>query len=342
MAFKIKSKEQITQFFGTLGNEGIAFHPDKDFDAYLVKETGAKRYTRTEVELRNLILKSCFDYCQVQGLDIYELYREVYKVDIEARLRKYLPVLFEILEGRTLDWKAINKKFEKVFRKRAKDQESGKKLVEVNLYDVISESLSGNKQAERLIRFLQKLLEEINVNLGVDKAKINDTLYGMLIEFDLNYYNYVAELAVLNQLLKSNDYSLIETESPLGNGNSAEFLLNKKDGNVRILLEVVSIRPRIFPGSDDEIVALIDQKVREKIGKKTKGDPKYFIFLLVPVFWGSAAELKKVASLIHEGKIRAKDNILELCGYCTFSDEGNNYLDHRFGTLATLFPYSAI
>jgi hypothetical protein len=178
--------------------------------------------------------------------------------------------------------------------------------------------------------------------LGADKAKIKETLYGMLIEFDLNYYNYVAELAVLNQLLKTNIYSLIETESPLGNGNSVEFLLKKKDGIGQVLLEVVSIRPKVFPSSDDEIVALIDQKVEEKIGKKTKGDPKYFIFLLIPVFWGSAADLKKVASLIHEGKIKAKHNILELCGYCTFSDEENNFMDHRFGTLATLFPYSEV
>jgi hypothetical protein len=337
MSVIINSEKDIVVFFQTLGVEVSGFHPDKDFNAYTRPETGAKRFTDKEVELRRSILKQCFDFCNDNGIEIYAIYRSVFDVDAEGRMRGYLPILFKLLEGRTLDWRAINQKLEKEFNKRLEMHKKGKTKVELNFYYTIIEVSNGNKGAVRLLQFFEQLLEELNDQLGPNKHKILDSLYGMFIELDLNFLNYVAELAVLNMLIKSYGYILKQVESPLGNGNSAEFLLDKKDGTAQDMVEVVSIRPKTFPATDQKIIDLIDQKIAEKIGKKTKGDPKYFIFTLVPVFWGSSDELQKVAALIKDGRIKTRPNVFELCGYCTFfTDEENNAIP-RFELLSKLF-----
>src|SRR6266404_8289417 len=130
MGFIVRQKEDITIFFLTLGNEQINFHPDKRFAEYVSGESGILRYTEQEVALREEIMNACFDFCAKNGLDIYDLYAEIYKTDVEPGLRHNLPELFELLGEQSLDWKSINKKLDREFQRRKKNLLQGKTQVE--------------------------------------------------------------------------------------------------------------------------------------------------------------------------------------------------------------------
>jgi hypothetical protein len=320
----IRSKEHIILFFQTLLNEGILFHPDKDFNNYFINNTELKRYTDSEIFLRNKILIECFEFCKKNNIDIYHLYRDTcLKLDVEQRLKEYFPILFDLLDGQRIDWKSINRKFGEVFAKREKNFNNDiTDKVQANFYDIISESLNENKQAIRMLNFFRTLLQDLNRVLSIDdKLKIKKTLFNLLIEFDLNYLNYIAELAVLYTFINSKQYHLNRIESPLGNNSKIDFLLDKSDGTGSVLVEVVSIRPMNFPNTTFEIKKMLEEKLGDKIHLKTKGSVEYLKFFLVPVVWGSAEDLKNVANFFKNGNKINIPNVTELLAYCTFSSE---------------------
>jgi hypothetical protein len=54
-------------------NENLNFHPDEDFKNYIHVETTLPSYSIEEAELRNLMMKSCFEICEKKDRDIYDI-----------------------------------------------------------------------------------------------------------------------------------------------------------------------------------------------------------------------------------------------------------------------------
>jgi hypothetical protein len=333
-------KEEIEDFFRVMQHEDISFHPDKKLEAYVINDTQERRYDDTKVSLRKALLDQAFEFCKEKKLDIYQLYRKAcLQVDVEAKMREHIPVLFELLGDQTLDWNNINTKFSETHLKRLTNHIHGNnELVEANFFDVLTEHWKGNKQGTRMLNFFTNLLKDINRNLDtIDKKKIKKTLYSLLIESDLNYLNYVAELAVLNLFVGHAGCKLNKIESPLGNKKSADFLFDRPDGNGSLLIEVVSVRPRIFPKDEAGLKLLFEKRFQDKNQAKTEGDGRYLKYFLVPVIWGSADELKRTADFIKSGTKIYIPNVTDYCAYCTFSNEQSGGSEHRFGSLMTMF-----
>jgi hypothetical protein len=334
------SKKEVQYFFQVLQHEDISFHPDKQFKDYLHNNTQERRYNDGEIILRQNMLDKAFEFCKTNNINVYDLYRTTcLQVDIEPKLREYFPILFELLEGIKLDWKRINTKFSETHLKRLTDYIRGnRELVESNFFDVLTEDRKGNKKGTKMLLYFRILLEELSDNLSHDdKKKIKKTLYNLLIESDLNYLNYIGELSVLNLFLHKGIYKLHEIESPLGNGNGADFSLAPVDGGQFILIEVVNIRPQTFPETDALLKKFIEGKLQEKIDKKTKNDNAFLKFRLVPVIWASAKELEWTAKLLKSGITLDVRNITDPCAFCTFEEEEQNGTVFKFGSLFDLF-----
>lgn len=72
MITKIKSINDVEAFFRhLLENESLNFHPDERFENYINLETRLPSYTYQEADLREYLLKQCFEICEARGEDIY-------------------------------------------------------------------------------------------------------------------------------------------------------------------------------------------------------------------------------------------------------------------------------
>lgn len=90
MITKILTIEDVKYFAKQLTAEGLSFHPDDDFKDYINFANNKPSYTNEEAEIRNELMNECFDVCEKEGLDIYEIMME--ELLIESGLDKIIPL----------------------------------------------------------------------------------------------------------------------------------------------------------------------------------------------------------------------------------------------------------
>lgn len=257
----------------------------------------------------------------------------------QASLRHFLPVLFELLEPQNIsdsDWKYIDEKVEEwlIEMKRQFAANNNYLRVEVNLYGVIIETMKGDKSATKMYEFIYLTLLDLNRKLAPDQKKqIRDTLRKMLLEFNKDFRNHFAELAVLNTLL-NNGYSLLHVETDEIYGDKKADFTIEKDGEV-ILVEVVSIH--IYKPID-RLSDFINGKIIDKLNKKTNNGSVHRPFKLMPVIWAYPPELAKYRQEYKAGAFQLPENVHEPFAYSTVcTDEENDIWDHRFWKISCLY-----
>jgi len=90
MITQIQTSEDVKAFAKQLIEEGISFHPDDDFNDYVNYKVGTPSYSKEEADVRNELMNSCFEVCEKEGVDIYEIMHEVSL--IETGWDKYIPL----------------------------------------------------------------------------------------------------------------------------------------------------------------------------------------------------------------------------------------------------------
>jgi len=74
MINKINTIEDVKLFaFQLVNNENLSFHPDDDFKDYIDTVTGLPVFSKEEAERLNQLMDCCFDICERNGADIYDL-----------------------------------------------------------------------------------------------------------------------------------------------------------------------------------------------------------------------------------------------------------------------------
>lgn len=58
---------------------GWAFHPDDSMTEYVRRDTGEPSYSPEEAKRLDILMDEAFDFCNQQGLDIYEASMEICK-----------------------------------------------------------------------------------------------------------------------------------------------------------------------------------------------------------------------------------------------------------------------
>lgn len=74
MITEINTIEDVRLFaFQLVNEENLSFHPDDDFADYINVETKETTYSDKEVKMLNNLMEKCFDICQQNEVDIYDL-----------------------------------------------------------------------------------------------------------------------------------------------------------------------------------------------------------------------------------------------------------------------------
>ena len=84
----INTINDVNIFAKDLIAEGLNFRPDEDFRNYVNLETGEDTYTVEEAGIRNKLMARCFEVCDRENIDIYNLTMEVFLM--ETGLDKYI------------------------------------------------------------------------------------------------------------------------------------------------------------------------------------------------------------------------------------------------------------
>jgi hypothetical protein len=74
MIQSIQSLSDVENFFKYLiEKEDLNLHPDDDFKNYINLETDLPTYSHEEAEFRNKLMEACFEICDQQEADIYQI-----------------------------------------------------------------------------------------------------------------------------------------------------------------------------------------------------------------------------------------------------------------------------
>jgi len=86
MLTKIKTINDVKSFTKHLINvENISFHPDDDFNDYVNSVTKEPFYSKQEAEKRNQLMNECFDVCQKNKKEIYEVMFPIFLNSLKGR-----------------------------------------------------------------------------------------------------------------------------------------------------------------------------------------------------------------------------------------------------------------
>jgi len=70
----IHTISDVENFFSDLLlKESLNFHPDEDFKNYINVETRLPSYSPEDAESRNRLMEACFEVCEKEGVEIYEI-----------------------------------------------------------------------------------------------------------------------------------------------------------------------------------------------------------------------------------------------------------------------------
>lgn len=256
---------------------------------------------------------------------------------VKSNIAYYLPALIKIIGESDFDWPYIDTLFSKKLNEREKKANGDKTIeIEATIYDIIIEVKKGNKQAHRLLDFLQKLMEELSINLNDKEQKlIKKNLRDFLTTFDKGYLNFVGEIAVLNNLIKSGTYRLESVETQLLSNKKIDFKLKTISNDKHILVEVVNIHlnSERIKNEETQIQKFFTHRLTGKIESKESGTVDFF---LIPVLWGAAEDIKIYSDYFMKNKMHLS-NVLEPVSFMTYIDPDNHdCFSHKFGNVSNL------
>jgi hypothetical protein len=86
----ISSGMDVWSFFNFLHNvDGVAFHPEQDFNEYINSKTGKPTYTPEEEKKRNDLMGLCRKVCATLGIDIFTIGMEAIRENLGMDISKY-------------------------------------------------------------------------------------------------------------------------------------------------------------------------------------------------------------------------------------------------------------
>jgi hypothetical protein len=257
---------------------------------------------------------------------------------VKENLKIFTPQIVTLVDSENFPWGRINSKFNKRIDKILAEETSDVFNLEATIYDHIISAKKKNSSSLGLLKYFNLLFKELNKNLvGVERDLVKTNVINMLSSFDKQFLNYLGELAVLNQLIKSSTFSLIACEEELPNGKSIDFLFENKIEPMKLLVEVVNIHinDEKVEKDNDKIKIFFQTKLEQKIDSKKQGLDQEIDFHLVPVIWGGIDSLKIYEDFFKNNSIDIPC-VYEPMAYLTYSDD-HEYYEHYFNPVSKLF-----
>lgn len=258
------------------------------------------------------------------------------QVNIHDSLKRHLPSLTSLVGDRDFAWVLINRKFIEHMAGRHDDYVGGGNhlLVPINFYDVITQTLLGNGNYHYLFTYFDNVLKELNQHIPEDKKfLVRGILKNMLINMDMRFLNFVGELSILNNLIKTG-FRLEKVEELLPNGKRVDFTVQSAQG-ITEMVEVVNI---FLEGAEEYDDGRLIQFVKGKLLNKYKDQSKNELaipFTLVPVLWGTHSMLLRLKNLYDQHLNLTSENIHEPMAYSCII-YGNRF-NIKFSKLSNVF-----
>ena len=90
MLTQVLTINDVKAFAKQIIAEDVSFHPDDDFNVYVNFKENTPYYSKQEADIRNNLMNMCFEVCEKEGVDIYNLMLEVTLV--ETGMDKFIPL----------------------------------------------------------------------------------------------------------------------------------------------------------------------------------------------------------------------------------------------------------
>ena len=257
--------------------------------------------------------------------------------DIKKKLQEYLPGLFELIGDNEIGWNRLTKIFLKNYSELEAEYDKGEQPVirKKNIYSTINYALNGNQSEIDFRNFINCTFSNLAILLNKEERKLVCKNVKDFLLFGEDFLNYVAEVAILNNLMKTGTYRLIAVEAKSPNVRTKiDFKLKDEKKNTEVLVEVVSISidDRI-KRTDDNLTAHIQSKIREKL--KLKNHSIQNDFILIPVIWYESPEtLQRIISLCNANKFDIPGSYIPHAYSSVMLPNNKNEL--RFGRITTL------
>jgi len=212
-------------------------------------------------------------------------------------LRVYLPHIYKLIS----DSKKMISRVEKSYSSRLRSvidsiEQSGVFSARTTVFDLMWEALEKNQESIIFLRFIdstvRQLLSAINQQLKRQVAKLCYKMIVTFNQYDSQYKNHFAEIAVINKILTDTRFRLLQIEKEMANGKSFDFSIsNKGEEN---LVEVYNIDFNIERLKTKEGFHLfIETRLTKKLNEKLVGLPvPYPPNITIPVLWGEIVRLE--------------------------------------------------
>jgi hypothetical protein len=255
---------------------------------------------------------------------------------VKENLSLFVPALVELVDYKDFPWERIDKLFLKKIDTRMTQHKEGD-VIEASIYDIIIAAKIQNIQALRLLQFFNKLFEELNDNLNpIEKLLVRTNAKQMMCAFDINYLNFLGELATLNYLIKTKRYELKGIEEKIANGKTIDFKLQSIKDKKIVLVEILNIHlnPSRVVENDEAIKKFLFKKIIEKIEAKRNGLLGEQPFFLIPVIWGGWKDIEIYSNFFKTNKIDVFKT-MEPFAYLQHSD-GKGHYRYYFDAISNL------
>lgn len=262
------------------------------------------------------------------------------KADAKGILALAVPNIFNVIGNTYFNWDVVTMKFKEIYHDRVDRYRSEK--VEVlyglskNIFDVLIDWHKGEDSNVALVEFYQETLFKSLGKLLDEREKelIKEIVFKMLLCYNIEYLNFVGELAVLMKFKEAGytflDYEvLINDDKPMG--RSIDFLIEKDSKKFCLEIECCHL---VETETIKENINKIRRKVSRKINRKIRicTDESKTI-LLVPILWGSHKLMTDVYKDMEEHKLNFY-NTFPFSSYGRYNYKGKNYF--KFGRIKDL------
>ena len=257
---------------------------------------------------------------------------------VKYNINTYLPGLIKLIgNDNDFGWQKIDSQFTALIDKRIEDSKGESMTIPSTIFDIIIAARKQNPSAILLLNYFNNLFYDLGNRLSEDeKQLVRPTIKNMLKSKDNRYFEFLSELAVLNNLTKTEKYILEKVETRLENGKSIDFLLKEKTSNNLKLIEVYNIHlaPDKVSNENQMIEKFIHHRINNKIADKTKGIVGKDFFV-IPVLHGPIQSLMTFSGFFLKNKLKIK-GVAEPLAYLTISNVDGSYY-HRFGRISAMF-----
>jgi hypothetical protein len=257
---------------------------------------------------------------------------------VKLNVSLFIPYLVKLVEGLNFPWDRIDNLFREKLKERKLLANGNTITVEATIFDVIVEAKKNNSTAIGYLDFLNRLFQELTHNLTASEIQyLQSNLTNLLTKFDKGYWGYVAEIATLNNLIKSKTYTLTGCEVQLPGTKPIDFKLHVIDRNIDIFVEILSIHldsDRIA-NTHELMKKFLADRISKKIAAKNMDVQKFPNLYLIPILWGDKKAVEQYSSFFKTNSLNIP-NVIEPLSYLTYSD-GSSYYEHYFKTISNLF-----